>query len=148
MTRLIIGIALLLVCSYVGVQINRYYKQKNLIFSDLAELMKVIMTEIGFRKSKKSEIFGSYRFTSQELKALTEENYSSPYLNRAENNAIRMYFDGFGKYDLINETKNAEIFNAKAIGMLARSEKELKEKGKLYFQLCVLLGLALCIVII
>ena len=164
--KIILVVALVLLCGFIGIGISVGYKQKKLFFDAYLSFLQNIKIEIGFTASKLSEIIqkelvntnnkdfkillNNYREILNVKIELTKENLFKDikFLSLQEKDDLFMFFNALGKTDVFNQV---DIIKSKIEQVKLTCEKLKKDCDKycpLFTKLGFLSGLFLALIII
>ena len=159
--KIFIMISILLVCSLIGYQVkNKYVLQKEFL-NYIKSFVEYYELNVSIFKNNIVEIINNYLIMQNNKNAkfdkLFEKNNNLQQFNKklcktyiCDSDiifAINSYFNNIGKSDLKNESEKNKNFLNLLNFWTAESDKEIKDKGELYFKLWLTLGVVVCIVL-
>ena len=154
--------AIVFCCGYVGFQLSSAMKNKYQYFRDLVLLIDKLIVDIGFFQTNLVDVLQKYEF-SQMLKntinkylefllsgknSNIEETLFLKELSNDENKIVSAFFLSLGSC-AVDEQKNF-LLNYKSIfnSFAQKHLEEYEKKGKMFFKISVLIGLAIVVLII
>ncbi len=154
MIKIILGIIITVLCGYIGLGIEKYYKNCLKIIDDYRNFIRFAERQTEFLKTGINDLISSYDYNTDELKkildniVLNENNIGVKYLHATTVNEICSFITELGKSDFV--TKNTVIKNAldRAEKLLLEAEKDKKQKGELSRKLIIIGGIALVLLIL
>ena len=160
MIELLAGGILFLCCTYTGIGIRAYYRNRKELYSQYAGFLEHLKEDIGFRKTplaqstaeycqgKKGafiDMLASYRKMLEEGRVSRtdfDKLACSPYLDKQGRREFAEVFYGLGKVDEYTQTENLQKARAAVEGKLQYYKKKYDTTGTLAFKLGVVLGIA------
>lgn len=162
--KYILLVIIVLICSYVGYGISKYYSRRTKFFQGLVLLFEKIKLEINFSQSKLISILTNFVVSNNDVKTLMqnfqkslennqklcEENLFKgiKILSQEEKNIIMSYFQSLGKFDVLNQSKQIESEISDLRAFQKNAEIEEKKYASLYFKIGIILGLAIALVLL
>ncbi|NCA67507.1 MAG: hypothetical protein EOM87_05530 [Clostridia bacterium] len=155
-----IGIMLFAVSTYFGLYYRRRCRLRAQLYAELYEFSLYLTEQISYSKTPLPLIFSTFSLGkntefaallleySKEFEQKEPTEYALKHINDREKSEILSFFRGLGKTDVDNQIKKLSeqkqwIKNKKEI-----TQTEETTKGKLYFKLAVIIGIALLIIVI
>lgn len=160
MLRLALALALFALSAYFGVHYKKRCSLRAAFYSDLYDFAIFLSEQIAYSKTPLPTIFRDFALGktgafselinaySIELAGGTPEEYKLKFLNEAEKNEALVFFRGLGKADAERELAKLGENKQRIKSKKEITESEVKSKGKLYFKLAVIIGIALMIIVI
>ncbi len=157
MINALIGTTLLVLFSFIGIQVDAFYKERNNIIKEWAEFIQECNKQISYFKTDILSIMAhcEQKKISKTVLKMQEQMSSgvglevdSVYLNDKEKAIITRYFNGIIGCDIEANTALAECTALDMERQIAVAEKQKKERGELIKKLMMLLGVALLIMVL
>lgn len=162
MIKWIILIVVFALIVYVGYGILSYYKKRQKLYEDLAQLTANLNTEIGFLKTdlitiidscknnfcqSLNSILGQFHLHLCEPNSKTFEPQCK-ILNTEELEELKGFFNSLGKSDMQEQKVCIAHYKARFSEHSANLTKEKDKNGVVGFKLCIVLAFFVCIVLI
>ncbi len=166
MLKLLIGLAVVAFCGFLGYFLSKKYRKRKEFFLQFSQFNERFLTEISYSKRPITKFLTAYPYKG-EFDVLLEAFYQSLYLDRAGGRQVFLfgkqelpflsadeltftqdYFNNLGKGDSDAQKK---YFSAAQLQLCAWKEKGVqdgKKYGDLYIKLGLLAGLAALILIV
>lgn len=160
MLRFVLALALFALSAYFGLYQKKRCTLRAAFYSELYDFAIFLSEQIAYSKTPLPAIFqnfalgktGAFRelldVYSGELAGKVPEEYKLKFLNEAEKNETLVFFRGLGKQDAERELAKLGESKQRIKTKKEITEAEVKSKGKLYFKLAVIIGIALMIIVI
>lgn len=160
MLTIIAGSILFCVTSFMGIQVKKYYKNKEIFFKEMKDFSYFAENKISLLKTPIKEIIISFiQDKKGETKKILSEmllffddnddkHCSSIFLNKNESELIFDFLKNIGKTDLKNVVVLIRAFRNDISDLYEKSKIEYTKKGVLYYKLLVLAGIALMLIVI
>lgn len=153
---------LFLIVCYIGYGILSYYKKRAKIYEDLISFINCLNVEISFLKTNLIKIVEKEKTDyCKEFNDILNKFYDKllskesscfeckcELLNDNENKEISDFFNCLGKTDIKQQQMSIEHYKNKFLQHSSRFVQERDKNGVVGLKLSILLGLALCIVLI
>lgn len=161
----VILVFIILACfAFVGYGLAKYYITRKKFFSELCLLIKSLELDISFSQDKLIKVINSNKenCNSSDVKILCD-NYID-YLQRQkskenlfdnikilkedEKQVINSFFNGLGRLDSINQSKEISSYLVKFTEFYESSRGECGKYASLFIKLSIILGLFVCLLIL
>ena len=150
--KIILLIVLGLAFVYLGLQIKKYYTNRNNFYISMLKFINILAGEISFLKSDLPSVIKSNNFGSDVDKVLNnyihDNKIAVGYLSDGENKEVANFLDSIGKSDVNGELNNINYYRTSFEVKSAQCMQDVKVKSNMYFKLISLCGLVLCIIFI
>lgn len=157
-------IAIILICSYIGFGLSRYYFSRFKFFAELISFLEKADLDINFSKSKLLEIIANFKCSNKDLKSILDEYKicletgksfeqadlfkNIKILKDDEKKIVYSFFAELGKLDVYNQTKSLENYKGKFSATLGSCEEEKKKYGSLYIKLGIIFGVLVALLLL
>ncbi len=166
MLKVIGGGLLCLASGYVGIQIEKRYKERAAFYEDFKSYLEFSENRISAFKSPVTEILKEYRNVEKKSKEFSRmisevehafgaaggrekiSAITSKTLKKSDVKLFCDYFKNVGKTSLTDELNLLGAVKNVAAENLKTAKNETEKKGKMYFKLSIVLGLAAMLVVI
>ena len=159
--KIICLILLFILIVYVGYGILSYYKKRRQFYEDLINFVNYLNTEIAFLKTDLISLvenncdkyhremncaLQNYLKILKYGKGVVQNKIS--ILKDDENLELDNFFNSLGKTNLQEQQVCIAHYKERFSQQKLATEQEIDKKGSVYFKLCIVLGLGVCIVLI
>lgn len=157
---------LMAVMFYIGMSVERHYKQRATLFKEFFEFLQYAAREIGFLKTdivtlierytknkagekrKESDLAGILKKVGEDISTDREIKVESALLKEPEKELVSSFFRDIMKSGFKEQEKVFARYSGESAERVKTAEKQKKEKGELTKKLCILAGVGLLIVLI
>ncbi len=162
--NLLISVAIAITVSALGINYSKKYYKRKRFYGDLLSFCNNLKLNINFFQKDLLSIFEDAKFTDPNLIALLDitkktlrENgcidlkdweKECNLLSVLEKNQIKCFFEKFGRVDCSTEFENIKKFEEYINHKIDMCSKEYTSKGKLYFSLSIMGGIATFIILL
>ena len=160
MLNFALGLALFALSSYIGLRYKKRCVLRASFYSELYDFASYLAEQIAYSKTPLPALFKSFSLGKEsafaelltayfaELVGKIPEEYKVKGLSEAEKTELFTFFRNLGKSDA--ERELARLAESKQRFKIKKetAEKEVGQKGKLYFKLAVIIGIALMIIVL
>lgn len=159
--RYFLLIFIFIICALIGYQIKNKFRQQLIVLRILDEFINYLYLNISIYKINLTEIINNYLIQQNNINAkLCEIFKKNAILSRFDiENINKQIYDpdikisvndfilNLGKNELINECEKIKSFKLLLKEYINKTNQELKEKGDLYFKICLAIGLVIVILL-
>lgn len=160
MLNIAIGIVLFTICSYIGLRYKKKCTARAAFYSELFDFCLYLTEQIAYSKTPLPTIFRSFSLGKNseisqllldfcdELQQSEPKEYVIKYLNEYEISEVLIFFRSLGKTDAENQLIKLAESKQRIKNKKELTQSEQTSKGKLYFKLAVIIGIALLIIVV
>lgn len=155
MIKILLSIALVILCSGGGWALTRKYKFRKDFFYQMSLFNARLINEVSYTKMPIAAFIEKYTFSGdfgrllQEIKAkgTSAEGCNFSYLTQEDQSFVRDYFLMVGKSDAMSQKEYLSSIGAETERLRSESNEECKRRMNLYIRLGFLIGLIAAIVL-
>lgn len=160
MLNFVIGIALFALSSFFGLNYKKKCKERAKFYKELYEFNLHLSEQISYAKTPLPQIIISFAMLKdslfagllkdfgKELNMGAQGDYAIKYIGENEKEEVLRFLRGLGKTDADNQLISLAEDKQWIKARKDSAENEEITKGKLYYKLAVILGIALLIIVI
>lgn len=160
MLNFVVGIALFALCSYVGLRYKKKCVIRSIFYSEMYDFTLYLTEQIAYSKMPLPSIFKNFSEGKEsafaqllkefliELSSIEQKAYSIKNLTDNEIAEVLIFFRSLGKTDADNQLIKLSEYKQRTKNKKEQAQSEVTNKGKLYFKLAVITGIALLIIVI
>ncbi len=154
------GIALFALSAYFGLLYKKRYKQRALFYAEMYDFAIYLTEQIAYSKTPLPVIFKSFAAGKEsifrclindycaELIENAPKEYAIKHLGQGETREVIEFLRGLGKTDAENQLRNLSEQKQRIGTKKEITASEEIKRGKLYFKIAVIIGIALLIIVI
>ena len=154
MFKIIIGIILFGLCSFVGIKIRQQFSKREKFYHDLSSFCLFLREQINFSKAPLPQIAEKFQLNCSKdfaqvldgLKGGINGEYPK-YLKEKGKVEIKSFFDRLGKSDLDSQLRLIDEHKRKIDFVYETAKNDKKKKGELGYKLSLMAGIALLIIL-
>ena len=154
-------IIIFIVCALIGYQIKNRYRQQCVLLNQIDSFIDFLYPNINLYKNNLSDIINNYLILQNNKNAknykifhknnnlyqINNVNIDDIICNKIVKSNLELFFNNIGKLDLDGECERIKNFRKELNKYIINAEKDLKEKGELYFKISLSIGLILCVIL-
>lgn len=128
-----------------------YYFIKVKLYKDLIFVCEYLKNNIAFNKETLDKLFSNCLNDLSYTTKFILHNYQNTdikFIKKSDKENIDKFISSLGVGDVDYENKNLEYFKNFFVSVESIASDEFKKKGLVYFKLIILLGIALCVLIL
>lgn len=160
MLNFAVGIVLFALSSFFGLNYKKKCRERTKFYKELYEFTLLLYEQISYAKTPLPQIIKSFILLKEsmfsellmkfgeEIERGVKSEYAIKFITEKELMEVLTFLRGLGKTDAENQMislgESKQWINAKK----EFAEKEEQTKGKLYYKLAIIIGIALLIIVI
>lgn len=161
--KLILIVALIVLCGYIGFGLSRYYVNRRKFFEELVMLMEKLSLDINFTKDKLTDILLSQKINSKSLSLLVnnfiaildgpELNFEAlfdgiKFLSEDEKGIILSFFKSLGRFDVELQTLQIFQYRERLQDILKVCEEKERKYSPMFIKLALMFGAVIGLIFI